>query len=131
MKKKTEIQKYNDGFVAIYRVKSETSSFGAKLNPEKLSDMEYVAELAYEEMSRRDQDYEFAEMNSRQLSMKIKTPNISGVDKNMMICQNGMLYNIIKMDTDLHKNVMYLYMEEDRKIADKNEGEAGGTAEEG
>lgn len=128
MKKKTEIPKYNDGFVTLYRVKNETSSFGAKLNPEKLSDMEYAAELAYEEMSRRDQDYEFAEMNSRQLSMKIKTPNIPGVDKNMMVCRNGMLYNIIKLDTDIHKNVMYLYLEEDRKIADGNEGALGEAA---
>ena len=46
----------NDGFLKCYRDKNQKSDFNAPNNPKKYHDMEFIVELAFEEMSKRDKD---------------------------------------------------------------------------
>ena len=88
------------------------------MHPKKLSDMTFIVSLAFEEMSKRDQDLEFAEANNRQLSLKLKTPLYEGVNKMHKVVLNGSLYDLIKLDYSKKDEVMYFYLEEVRKIAE-------------
>ncbi|MDD6216820.1 MAG: hypothetical protein PUB28_08780 [Roseburia sp.] len=108
----------NDGYIDCYEVKEMKSDFNAPQNAKKLSDMTHIVSLAYEEMSNRDQDLEFAETIGRQLSLKLKTHLYEAVNKMHKVVLNGSLYDIIKLDHSKKDNVMYFYLEEVRKIAE-------------
>ena len=111
-----KIQNLNDGFVNVYRTKEKKNDFNAPVNAKTEEDMDYIVELAYEEMSKRDQDYQFAESVGRKLSLKIKT-KLFEIDKSMKVIMEGTMYAIIKTDTDKKKELLYLYLEEERTIA--------------
>lgn len=113
-----KIQNLNDGYIKIYQDKEIESDFSAPVAPKKVSDMEYIATLAYEEMSKRDQDTEFAESIRRKLSLKIKTRLYEKITSSMKAVLNGSIYNILKIDPDKKQELMYLYLEEGRKIAE-------------
>lgn len=116
MKKKQTL--LNDGFIDCYKLKDTKTDFNAPKNAKKLSDMSLIVSLAYEEMSKRDQDLEFAETIGRQLSLKVKTHLYEDVNKSHKVVLNGSLYDIIKLDYSRKENVMYFYLEEIRKIAE-------------
>lgn len=118
MKTKTKIPLFNDGFIDCYKTNEMKSDFNAPKNAKKLSDMTFIVSLAFEEMSKRDQDLEFAEANNRQLSLKLKTPLYEGVNKMHKVVLNGSIYDIIKLDYSKKDEVMYFYLEEVRKIAE-------------
>jgi len=80
MKQKFKFSTYNDGVVLIYREKDRKTDFNAKRNVSTLADMDFVCKLDYEEMSKREQDLEFAEQMGFSLSMKIKTRFVKAVD---------------------------------------------------
>ena len=114
MAKQNNFARYNDGVVSIYKDKSERSTFGAKQNPRVLDDLEFVCKLDFEEMSKRQQDQEFAEQNGFSLSMKIHTrlaPSLSSKHKAVI---GDTLYDISYLDKT--RTEAYLYLEEVRKI---------------
>lgn len=106
----------NDGYIECYAVKEKKSSFNAPMNATGLDDLEFIVSLAYEEMSKRDQDIEFAESLRRSLSMKVKTHLFDGVKKNSKVILGNSLYDIIKLDYSRKENLMYLYLDEVREI---------------
>ena len=117
-KMKTTNLNLNDGFLQCYRDKSKKSDFNAPKNPKTLEDMEFIIELAFGEMSKRDQDLAFAETLGRNLSLKVKTRLIEEVvDKKCKVVINGCLYDTIKIDYSKQDNLMYFYLEEVRKLA--------------
>ena len=72
--------------------------------------------LAYEETSRREQDYEFARSIERSLTLKVKTPLYPNVNKKHSVLIENTQYSIFELDVDRKKNEMYFYLEEVRKI---------------
>lgn len=112
--RKKQAKRYNDGVVHIYREKGRRSNFNAKQNVSVLGDMDFIVKLAYEELSKREQDLEFAEQNDFSLSLKIKTRFVDGVDNKCKAVINGWLYDV--KYTDKTKTDIYLYLEEVRKI---------------
>ena len=103
---------YNDGVCFIVEENTTPTSFAAKTNGKKAQDFKALFRLMFEEMSIREQDFEFAEANSRTLNRKIKTPLVKGWNsKNKIIVENT-LYDIINADIDRKKCEIYFYLEE-------------------
>ena len=93
------------------------TSFGAKVNELKKSDLKNLRKLAFAEMSRRGEDFEFAESVSRKLTLKVKVPYRPDVTTDQKVLHGKLLYDIFKIDYDSDKKNLYLYLEEVREIA--------------
>lgn len=106
---KSKHDTYNDGVVYIYREKSKRTDFSAKENVSTLKDMTFIVKLCYEEVSKRQQDIEFAEQMGFSLSLKVKTPYFKGIDNKCKAVIDDYLYDISYIDND-KKNV-WLYLE--------------------
>lgn len=104
---------YLDGFIFVYRPSPDNrSNFGAKKNIKTLSDMELLYKLAYEQSSKRLQDIEFAESSGRDLTIKLKTRLVPGINNSDKVVLNGVLYDIIYIDEDRFNRELYFYLEE-------------------
>lgn len=114
MANRNNFARYNDGVVRIYRDIAERSTFGAKKNTRELADLEFIAKLDYEEMSKRQQDQEFAEQNGFSLSMKIHTRLAPNIDSKCKAVIGDTLYDISYLDKT--RTDLYLYLEEVRNI---------------
>ena len=107
MKKKPET--YNSGFVAIYRKKKENLTVNR--NVSSLKDLDFIIGFNYKEMSKRQQDLEFAEQNSFSLAMKIKTQKpvvAKNLDASCYAVIRNVLYAIQYIDTNASEYFFYL-----------------------
>lgn len=109
-----EFSRYNDGFVYLYREKTRTSDFNAKLNVSDLDNLDFVVKLAFEECSKREQDYEFASQNDFSLTMKVKTRLVKGIDNKCKAVIDGYLYDVSSVDKS--RTELFLYLEGVKKI---------------
>lgn len=109
MKNKKEFSRYNDGVISIYREKKKESGFSAKKNVTTTEDMDFVAKLSYEELSKREKDLEFAQQNDFTLSMKVKTRFLKVIDNKCKAVIDGYLYDISFLDKT--KSEMFFYLE--------------------
>lgn len=114
-KKKTNL---NDGYATVYVVKKKKTDFNAEVTAKAKEDLMFLMEMAYQEQYKRDQDYEFAESTRHSLSMKIKMRLCDEIKKEHKIVIDGVLYNPFKIDFAKDDRCMYLYLEEERKIAE-------------
>lgn len=112
--RQTEFARLNDGVAYIYREKKRETDFNAKLNARKLEHLDYVCKLAFEELSKRQQDVEFASQNGFSLSVKIRTRFVPNVTTKCKVVINDYLYDIYDMDKT--KTELYLYLQEVRKL---------------
>lgn len=110
-----KLSKFNDGVVSIYQEIERKTDFSAKKNVSTLSDLKLLGKLDFEEMSKRNQDLEFAEQSGFSLSMKIKTRYIKEVTNKNKAVIDGYLYDIRYIDKT--KLEMYLYLEGVKPIA--------------
>ena len=108
LKSKSHLLTFNDGVVGIYREKDSKTDFNARKNPRKLSDMDLIVTLCYEEKSCRDQDFDFANQRGFTLSKKIHTYLRNDVDSECRAVIGDDLYSISYIDKS--KRDMYLYM---------------------
>lgn len=115
---KNRFSKYNDGVVLIYRDKERKTDFNAKRNTTTLDDMDFIAKLDYEEMSKREQDLDFAEKMDFSLSLKVKTRFVKAVDNKCKAVIDGYLYDISYLDKS--KTELFLYMEQIRKVGENS-----------
>ena len=106
--------KFNDGIAYIYKEKERSSGFNAKVNAKELDDLNFICKLDFEQMSKREQDQEFANQNGHSLSMKIRTRYVSFVDNKCKAVIENTLYDVY--DIDKTRTELYLYLEEARKI---------------
>ena len=101
---------YGDGIAEIYQKKD------IEKNVRSLDDLVYLGFLYYTEESKRQQDIEFAEQNSANLTLKISTPDGAEVDSNKNVVINNIIYAIIYIDHSRSQQKLYFYLEEVRKI---------------
>ena len=106
---KPKFSRYNDGVVSIYREKGKRSNFGAKENVSILDDMDFVAKLDYEILSKREQDLEFAQQQGFSLTLKLKTRCLKSVDNRCKAVIDGYLYDVSYVDKNRFD--MWLYLE--------------------
>lgn len=107
---------YNDGVLFIVEGAKETSSFAAKKNEKTTTDFKKILKLMFEEMSIREEDFEFAEARSRTLNRKVKTPLVKGWTATNEIIIDNMLYSIVNADIDRKNREIYFYLEEVREL---------------
>lgn len=100
--------RFNDGVAAIYKDKSERTSFGAKVNTTGLDGLEFIAKLDFKELSRRQQDQEFAEQNGFSLARKIQTRSFKGAKSKCKVVIDNMLYDISYVDKTKDSDFLYL-----------------------
>lgn len=114
--KKPKIQQYNDGVVSIFKSKKHKSSFGSEINDNSLDDMDFVVKLDFEELSKREEDIEFAEMRNCELSMKIRCVACNSIDTSQKALIGNVLYSIFKIDFDKSKHNVFIYLAEERHL---------------
>lgn len=114
MQKQSNFTRFNDGVALIYRDNAERTTFGAKTNTRGVEDMTFVVKLAFEELSKRQQDQEFAEQAGFSLSMKIRTRLVAGVDSKCKAVIGKTLYDISYLDKG--RGELFLYLEEVRQL---------------
>jgi len=126
MNKGKEFETYNDGVVSIYREKARETDFSAKRNVATLDDMDFVVKLNFKELSKREQDLEFAQQNDFTLSMKIKSRLVKGVDNKCKAVIDGYLYDVSY--TDKSRTELFLYLEGVKAIdSEGHQNETEGT----
>ena len=108
---------YNDGMLFVCRNNTERSDFAAVKNAKAKNDLSIEQKLAFDEMSKRDEDMMFAESIGRKLSMKVKTRLVPSVSNQNQVIIEKTLYSIYKIDFDRKKKEMYIYLEEERQIS--------------
>jgi len=114
--KASDFPRFNDGVASIYNETAKRTTFNAKENARGFDDLEFVCKLDFEELSKREQDQEFANANGHTLSMKIRTRFVERVKSNCKVVIGDTLYDIY--DIDKTRTELYLYLEEVRKIVD-------------
>lgn len=110
----TEFARLNDGVAYIYREKARRNDFNAKENARDLDDLDFVCKLCFEEMSKRQQDQEFANQQGFSLSMKIRTRAVPAVNSKCKVVIGNRLYDVA--DLDRTKTDIFLYLEEVREL---------------
>lgn len=114
LKSKRLLPTYNDGVLTVYAEKAKEVDFGAKVNVDAVEDMDVVVKLAYREASCREQDFDFAERMSFNLSAKLVTHNRPEVRSNHKAVIGDQLYDIEHIDRA--KREMYVYLGGGRTI---------------
>ena len=114
MNRKNKFETFNDGVVHVFRERPRQTDFNAKRNVVTLSDMDFIAKLDFKEMSRREQDMQFAEQNDFSLSLKIKTRLLKSIDNKCKAVIDGYLYDIAHLDKS--RSELFFYLSEVRKI---------------
>ena len=117
MPKSKEFETYNDGVVRIYREKPRETDFSAKRNVSTLDDMDFIMKLNFKELSKREQDLEFAQQNDFTLSLKIKSRLVKGVDNKCKAVIDGYLYDVSYTDTS--RTELFLSLEGVKAIDSK------------
>ena len=115
MKKK--MSSYNDGIVGVYSEKPTLiTDFSAKTNARTIDDYEFITDLCFNEQTKRQEDFLFAEAMGKKLTWKIKTPLVEGIETNHKIIFENYVYDIINIDPDKANKDLYIYLERGRKI---------------
>lgn len=108
---------YNDGVLLVCFAEAKKTNFNAIENNKKKSDFKKMVKLNYSEVSKREQDVEFAESKGCALSLKVKTVLYDKVSKMNQVIIGELLYSIIHLDYDRAKSEMYFYLEEERELS--------------
>lgn len=114
LKSRRPLPSYPDGVLEVCKAKDRKTDFGARRNVEKKSDTEFICSLFYCSQTIREQDYDFAERSSFNLSLKVKTPRFDLVKSDCLALIGAKLFEISHIDTT--ETEMYLYLEEVRDI---------------
>lgn len=101
----------NDGFLKYGTKKTTRSERGKNIGGQFTE----VGNLAYQEMSCRDSDYELAKVMTKVLDLKVKTlypPSLLKEDKSkFIILIDDIEYDVIKVDADREKRYLYFYLQ--------------------
>lgn len=116
-RKNSRFSTFNDGMLYVCKPESERTSFNAVKNPTHKTDITKIEKLAFCEMSKREEDMDFAESQGRTLTAKVKTRLRKNVSKLNQILIDKTLYSIIKIDKDRAREEMYIYLEEVRELS--------------
>lgn len=94
---------YNDGFLYIGKTTPKYNKSKKRIGEE----FEIIEYIAFDEMSRRDTDYTFAQAFGYTLDKKVKIP-FRKVSPNNKVKINNEVYDIYKKDEDFPNVYLYL-----------------------
>lgn len=108
---------YRDGYVRFVRpLVTNISSFNAPKNTRSQNDVETVVTLAYDRMTHRQRDLEFAYDMDRTLDLKVRCPYHPDVNTKLQAIVEDTLYDVYEVDPDINGMWMYVYMQENRTL---------------
>ena len=117
LKKRNHLPSYPDGVVRFYLEKDDNhTTFGAKENAVKLSDLDFVNCVVYSIESIRDRDIQFAEQQGKTLTLKIRCPFCPGLTTECKALIGDLLYDVAYYDPN-HQEV-FVYLEGGRILID-------------
>ncbi|MCI2241514.1 hypothetical protein [Adlercreutzia faecimuris] len=117
LKPRKHLPAYNDGILRVYREeRGRVTDFGAPRNVYGIADMELVARLAYRVEGCREQDFEFAERASFQLTLKVSTQRVGGIDAGCKVVIGRTLFDIGHVDPS--RTELYFYLQEVGEVDD-------------
>ena len=130
MKTSRTIPPYRDGYMSFVKpLSTNVSSFGAPKNTRTASDTTQVVMLAYDRMTCRQNDLEFAYSMNRTLDMKVRCPYHPDVSTRLQAIVEDVLYDVYNVDADQNNMQMFIYLQENRKL--QPEGATGSTGSTG
>ena len=117
MRTSKRIPAFRDGYVKyVMPLAANISSFGAKKNTRTEEDTEEVVTLAYDRMTHRQRDLEFAYSMDKTLDLKIRCPYHPAVSTKLQALIGDVLYDVYEVDPDSNNMLMYVYMQENRRL---------------
>lgn len=117
MRTSKNIPAYRDGYVKfVTPEETNVSSFAAPKNTRSESDTVGVVTLAYDRMTARQQDLDFAYSRNRTLDLKIRCPYHPHVTVLLQAIIGRTLYDVYEVDPDVNNMRMFVYMQENRKL---------------
>ena len=117
MKTSKQICAYRDGYVKFVKpLGTNLSSFSAPKNTRAESDTEEVVKLAYDRMTHRQQDLDFAYSRDKTLDLKIRCPYHPDVSARLQAIIGTTLYDVYEVDPDINNMRMFVYMQENRNL---------------
>lgn len=117
MRTSRNVPAYRDGYVKfVLPLSSNISSFGARKNTRSEEETSSVVTLAYDRMTHRQRDLEFAYSIDKTLDLKIRCPYHPDVSTKLQAIIEDILYDVYEVDPDMNENRMFVYMQENRKL---------------
>lgn len=113
---KNKFPTYNDGVLFVCENTAGRSDFSSAKNARSRKDLRRILKLDYKEMSRRDEDMDFAESHGRTLTLKVRCRYHPDVSTKLCVVIGDTLYSIFKTDHDTDWRNLYLFLEEERKL---------------
>lgn len=113
---KSRFDAFNSGVLKVCNAVESTSTFAAVKNITAEDDLTVIYSLAYSEMSKREQDEEFAYSAGHKLDLKVKVRYLKDIDASMRVLIGRRLYSIYQIDGDANKTSLFLYLEKEREI---------------
>ena len=114
---KPKFDTFTGGVLQICTAPLTTSDFGAVKNITTDSDLTIIYTLAFDEMSKRQSDAEFASSAGHTLDLKVKTRYIKDITTDQRVLIGKRLYSIYSADYSGDKTVLYLYLELERELS--------------
>lgn len=112
-----KIPPYRDGFVEFVKpLSTNVSSFGAPVNTRATTDTESVVKLAYDRMTLRQRDLEFAYNMDQTIDLKIRCPYHEDVTSRLQAVIVDTLYDVTRLDPDINNMQMFVYLTENRSL---------------
>lgn len=101
---------YNDGYLQFGQTETGRSETGKRIGNVFVEE----GRLAYSEQSCREQDYQMADILSRSLDVKVKTPLPPDyrLFSRKRVKVSGVTFDVIKVDADRANDELYLYLQE-------------------
>lgn len=112
-----KVKMYNDGVAEVYTQVKKDRDFRTPTNTTNLGDLENKGKLCFALSSVRIEDMEVAERKSKKLTLKIRVPHNPILKKKDKLVVDNTLYDIFHIDLSSDKTEMFVFMEEERKLA--------------
>ena len=106
---------YNDGILQLCRQHDRRTDFACRRNPKTADDLNFIAKMAFRQVSCRAEDAEFADSMGFSLARKVCIRSLgSRIDSKCLAVIDGTLYAVSYMDRTNEED--YLYLTEVREL---------------
>ena len=113
---KSRFDTFTSGILKVCEPPNTTSDFNAVKNVTSADDLTALYTLAFDEMSRREKDMEFASSAGHSLDLKVKVRYLKDIDTTQRVLIGKKLYSVYEADYSTDKTVLFLYLELEREL---------------
>ena len=113
---KSRFDTFTGGMLKVCEPPNEVSDFNAVKNVTSADNLTVLYTLAFDEMSRREKDVEFAQTAGHTLDLKVKVRYLKDIDTSKRVLIGKKLYSVYEADYSTDKTVLFLYLELEREL---------------